>query len=129
MVLADDHTELLDSLRRLLEPQFEVVGTAQDGQSALVAAEDLKPDVMVLDISMPHVSGIEAARKLRQKEPAPKIVFLSMHQEPDIVRQALSTGASGYVLKVAARSELAVAVGEALAGRSYISSRLRQDLA
>jgi DNA-binding NarL/FixJ family response regulator len=128
VVLADDHTELFDSLRRLLEPQFEVVGTAHDGQAALVAAEDLKPDVVVLDISMPRVSGIEAARMLRAKNPSPKIVFLSMHQDPDIVRHALSSGASGYVLKAAARSDLAMAVGEALAGRSFISSRLRRDL-
>lgn len=126
-MLADDHAELFDSLRRLLEPQFEVVGTAEDGQAALVAAEDLKPDVMVLDISMPNVSGIEAARQLHQWTSAPKIVFLTMHQDPALVEQALSVGASGYVLKVAARSELAVAVNEVLAGRSFVSSRLRRD--
>lgn len=125
-MLADDHAELFDSLRRLLEPQFEVVGTVEDGQSALTAAKDLKPDVVVLDISMPHVSGIEAARRLRQEDPTAKIVFLSMHQDAALVEQALSTGAAGYVLKVAARSDLVVALNEVLAGRSFVSARLRE---
>jgi DNA-binding NarL/FixJ family response regulator len=125
VVLADDHAELLDGLRRLLEPQFEVVGTAQDGQAVIAVANDLKPDVLILDISMPRVSGIEAARKLRQQDPAAKIVFLTMHQDPALVEQALDTGASGYVLKVAARTELVTAINEVLAGRSFISSRLR----
>jgi DNA-binding NarL/FixJ family response regulator len=125
-VLADDHAELLDGLRRLLEPQFEVVGTAQDGQAVISVAKDLKPDVLVLDISMPRVSGIEAARRLRQQDPAAKIVFLTMHQDPALVEQALDAGASGYVLKVAARTELVIALNEVLAGRSFVSSRLRQ---
>jgi DNA-binding NarL/FixJ family response regulator len=125
-VLADDHTELFEGLRRLLEPQFNVVGTAEDGQSVLAVAKNLKPDLLVLDISMPPVNGIEAARKLRQQDPSAKIVFLSMHQDPVLVEQALSTGALGYVLKVAARSDLVVALKEALEGRSFISSRLRR---
>jgi DNA-binding NarL/FixJ family response regulator len=125
-VLADDHAELLDGLRRLLEPQFDVVGTAEDGQSVLSVAQDLKPDVLVLDISMPRVSGIEAARRLRRQDPTAKIVFLTMHQDPALVDQALRTGAAGYVLKVAARSELVIALREVLAGRSFVSSRLRQ---
>jgi DNA-binding NarL/FixJ family response regulator len=125
VVLADDHAELFDGLRRLLEPQFEVVGTAEDGQAVLAVARDLKPDVLVLDISMPRVSGIEAARKLRLQDPTARIVFLTMHQDPALVEQALSTGALGYVLKVAARSELVLALKEALAGRSFVSSRVR----
>ena len=127
MVLADDQADLFDEIRRLLEPQFDVVGTAQDGQSALALAKDLKPDVLVLDISMPRVSGIEAARKLRQQDPTAKIVFLTMHQDPDIVQAAFKTGALGYVLKMAARSELLLALEEVLAGRSFVSSRLRQQ--
>ena len=127
VVLADDQADLFDEIRRLLEPQFDVVGTAQDGQSALALAKDLKPDVLVLDISMPRVSGIEAARKLRQQDPTAKIVFLTMHQDPDIVQAAFKTGALGYVLKMAARSELLVALEEVLAGRSFVSSRLRQQ--
>jgi DNA-binding NarL/FixJ family response regulator len=125
IVLADDHEELFDGLRRLLEPQFEVIATANDGQSVLVVAQDVKPDLFVLDISMPRISGIEAARKLRQRDPAAKIVFLTMHQDPELVEQALNTGASGYVLKNAAHSELVVALQEVLAGRSFLSSRLR----
>jgi DNA-binding NarL/FixJ family response regulator len=127
VVLADDQADLFDEIRRLLEPQFDVVATAQDGLSALSLAKDLKPDVLVLDISMPRVSGIEAARKLRQQDPTAKIVFLTMHQDPDIVQAAFKTGASGYVLKMAARSELVVALKEVLAGRSFVSSRLRQQ--
>jgi DNA-binding NarL/FixJ family response regulator len=126
VVLADDHAELIEGLRRLLEPQFDVVGTAEDGQTVLAVAKNLKPDLLVLDISMPRVGGIEAARKLRKQNPAAKIVFLSMHQDPALVEQALSTGALGYVLKVAARSDLVVALREALAGRSFISSGLRR---
>jgi DNA-binding NarL/FixJ family response regulator len=126
-VLADDHAELLDGLRRLLEPQFEVVGTAQDGQAVISVAKDLKPDLLVLDISMPRVSGIEAARRLRLQDPAAKIVFLTMHQDPALVEQALDAGASGYVLKVAARAELVIAINEVLAGRSFISARLRHN--
>lgn len=125
VVLADDHSELLDGLRRLLEPQFEVVGTAQDGQAVIAVANNLKPDVLILDISMPRVSGIEAARKLRQQNPSAKIVFLTMHQDPALVEQAFDTGASGYVLKIAARTELVIAINEVLAGRSFISPRLR----
>jgi DNA-binding NarL/FixJ family response regulator len=127
VVLADDQADLFDEIRRLLEPQFDVVATAQDGLSALSLAKDLKPDVLVLDISMPRVSGIEAARKLRQQDPTAKIVFLTMHQDPDIVQAAFKTGALGYVLKMAARSELVVALKEVLAGRSFVSSRLRQQ--
>lgn len=124
-MLADDHAELLEGLRRLLEPQFDVVGTAQDGQAVIAVARDLKPDVLVLDISMPRFSGIEAARKLRLEDPDAKIVFLTMHQDPALVEQALDTGALGYVLKVAARTELVIALNEVLAGRSFISHRLR----
>lgn len=125
VVLADDQVELFDGIRRLLEPQFEVIGTAPDGPSVLLIGKNLKPDVFVLDISMPPMGGIEAARRLRQQDPEAKIVFLSMHQEPDLVEQALSTGASGYVLKIAARSELVIALNEVLAGRFFISSHLR----
>ena len=127
VVLADDNIELFDGLRRLLEPQFDVIGTVQDGHAALSVANDLKPDVWVLDISMPRVGGIEAASKLRQKDPSAKIVFLTMHQDPALVEQALSTGASGYVLKILAHSELVVALKEVLAGRTFVSSRLRQQ--
>jgi DNA-binding NarL/FixJ family response regulator len=125
VILADDHTELLDALRRLLEPDFEVVASVKNGASLLRAVKTFQPDLAVVDISMPELSGIEAAERLRKTNPGTKIVFLTMHQDAALARRALRTGALGYVLKVRAHSELVAALREALHQRCFISSLLR----
>ncbi len=124
VLLADDHDGVLDSLRDIVEPEFDVIGTVSDGEALLTAAKRLKPDVMVVDVSMPVMGGIEAARQLADLHPEGKIVFLSIHESPAIVREALSTGAAGYVLKTSADEDLIEAIREALQGHYYLSSSL-----
>lgn len=121
LLLADDHTVVVEGLRRLLEPEFDIVGTVPDGQALLKAAQELHPDVVLLDISMPLLNGIEAAHHLRRTVPRTKLVFLTMHSDADYVAEAIRSGASGYVLKKSAASELVAAIREALKGRLYIT--------
>ena len=121
VLLADDHEAMLDRVKRLLEKEFQVVGTVGDGQAALEAVAELRPDVLVLDISMPVLSGMQAALRLKQKKTKVKIVFLTVHEDPDFAREALATGALGYVVKPRLVSDLLVAIKEALAGRSFVS--------
>ncbi len=102
VLLAEDHEGFQREIRCLLEPEFEVVGAVPDGRVALRAAEALTPDVVVLDVRMPVMGGIEAARRLLERSPGTRVVFLSMQQSPAIVREALSTGALGYVFKASA---------------------------
>ena len=106
---------------RLLEPEFEVVGAVEDGLALLEAAARMKPDVCVLDISMPRVSGIEAATQLREREPGVKVVFLTVHEDPDFVRAALATDALGYVVKSRMASDLGPAIRASLAERLFVS--------
>jgi len=123
---ADDGVPLLGAVRTLLESRFEVVGVVQDGAAALEAARALDPDVVVLDISMPKLSGIEVAGQLQKDEGKPAVVFLTIHADPEIVDAALRAGALGYVLKTHAGRELVMAIEEALEGRQYISRALRE---
>ncbi len=104
VLLADDHEDFRYEVRRLLEPELEVVGAVPDGRAALRSAETLTPDVVVLDVRMPVMGGIKAARRLLERTPGARVVFLSMQQSPAIVREALSTGALGYVFKASADS-------------------------
>ncbi len=106
---------------RLLEPEFEVVGTVGDGLAVLEAETRMKPDVCVLDISMPKMNGIEAAARLRKRGSAVKVVFLTVHEDPDFVRAALATDALGYVVKSRMASDLRSAIREALAERLFVS--------
>ncbi len=124
VLLADDHKIMLDRIARLLEPEFEVVGRVSDGQALLEAAARLEPDVLVLDISMPVLSGLQAAQELRKAGSHAKIVFLTVHEEPDFVRESFASGGSAYVLKPRLAGDLTVAIQEALAGRSFISPPL-----
>jgi DNA-binding NarL/FixJ family response regulator len=124
LLLADDHTLLLDGLRMMLEPEFELAGVVEDGQALLTTAAQLKPDLILLDIAMPALNGIDAARQLRKIVPSSKLIFLTMHADPDYITEALLTGASGYLLKRSAASELMTAIREVLAGRSYVSPML-----
>jgi DNA-binding NarL/FixJ family response regulator len=121
LLLADDHTLLLEGIRLLLEPEFDLVASVEDGQALLSAAKSLKPDVILLDISMPALNGIDAARQLRKSLPSTKIIFLTMHADTDYVAEAFRAGAKGYLLKRAAASELKLAIREVLNGKYYIS--------
>lgn len=128
ILLADDHAILVEGLRALLEPVFEVVGAAENGRKAIELAGWLRPDVVVLDVSMPDLNGIEAARKLAETNPEAKLVILTMHADLSLLREALAAGASAYVLKHSAPTELVEAVHEALKGRRFLSPRVRELL-
>ncbi len=128
VLLADDHTLLLEAFEKLLEPDFSVVGAVSDGRALLSAAAQLKPDVIVLDISMPLLNGLDAARQIKQTMPGVKLVFLTMNENPDLASEAFRAGASGYLLKTSAASELTKAIEEALCGRSYVTPLIKQGL-
>jgi DNA-binding NarL/FixJ family response regulator len=121
VLLADDHTMLLDAFRRLLEPQCEVVGTACDGHALLELAAGTRPDVIVLDISMPRLNGMDACAQLRRKMPGIRFVFLTVNEDPDLAAEAMRLGASGYLLKNSASGELFTAIERALAGKTYVT--------
>jgi DNA-binding NarL/FixJ family response regulator len=112
---------MLDRVARLLEAECNVVGTATDGQQALEAAQDLKPDVLVLDVSMPVMNGIETAHRLKEAGAEARIVFLTVHDDPDFAKEALEAGALGYVIKSRIASDLMIAINEVCAGRSFVS--------
>jgi DNA-binding NarL/FixJ family response regulator len=124
VLLADDHHLVAEGLRSLLEPHFEVVGIVPDGRELLSAARTLDPDVVVLDISMPSLNGIEAVREMRAADCAAKVVFLTMHHEVAYAVRALEAGACGFVLKHSAASELITAIREALKGGTYITPQI-----
>jgi DNA-binding NarL/FixJ family response regulator len=128
VLLADDHTLVADGLRRILEPECEVVGTVEDGRSLLVAAEKLQPDIILLDISMPLLNGVDAARRLREAVPGAKVIFVTMHADATYVAGAFRAGASGYVLKRCASMELLTAVHEVLRGRAYVTPLITKDM-
>ena len=121
VLLADDHEGFLATAIRHLKTHFEVVKAVRDGQALLDEAVSVKPDVVVLDISMPGLSGIEVAQKLKAAGSQARIVFLTMHADPDYVRVALATGALGYVIKARLASDLVPSIKEALAGRTFVS--------
>ena len=128
IVLADDHVLLLDLVKTLLEPEFEVVGTFFDGHSLIEGAPSLDPDVIVLDISMPKVNGLSAGQRIRQLLPNAKLIYLTMNLDPDVAGEAFRLGASGYVVKNAAASELVMSIREVLRGRSYITPLMTQGV-
>lgn len=121
VLLADDHRILREALARLLETACTVVGTAADGRELLEAAAALRPDVVVLDISMPRLNGIDAARQLLRDQPDVKVIFLTVNEDPDLAAEAFRVGAVGYLLKNSAGSELLQAISEASQGRTYVT--------
>jgi DNA-binding NarL/FixJ family response regulator len=124
VLLADDHQAILQRVCGLLGEDFEIVGTATNGQDAVVATLRLNPDVLVIDISMPILNGLQAALQLRSAKAATKIVFLTVHAGPDFVKAALSTGASAYITKADVTTDLVPAIHEALAGRIFVSNSI-----
>src|SRR5262245_60932412 len=120
ILIADDHRMLAEALRGLLEPEFEVVGVVADGRELVAAASKHQPDVIVADVAMPSLNGIEAAARLRDLEVKARVVFLTMHRDVAYARRALEAGAAGFVLKHSAAAELLTAVREALGGRTYV---------
>ena len=127
VLIADDHSVVAEGLRSLLEKKYEVVGIVPDGRELLVQAPELKPDVIVLDIGMPLLNGLDAADRLLSSLPQIKFVFLTMNDDPNLAAAALKLGAVGYVLKHTAASELLKAVSEVLQGRSYVTAKLRAE--
>jgi DNA-binding NarL/FixJ family response regulator len=127
VLLADDHKIVVEGLRSLLEPEFELVGTVEDGRALVAAAEELAPDVIVADISMPLLNGIEALRQLGKKGLATKVIFLTMQTDVTYTTRALDAGACGYVLKHAAPSELILAIREVLKDKIYVTPMLLKN--
>lgn len=121
VLLADDHPMVLDGLRKLLEPDFEVVAAVMDGRELLKAAQKLRPDLVITDISMPLVDGLEATRRLRTAVPGARVLILSIHADPSWVREAFEAGACGYLTKISAPEEIGTAVREVLKGNFYVS--------
>jgi len=128
IVLIDDHRILLDAIKGVVEPEFEVVGKFEDARSALDQCAELNPDVIVLDIGMPDMNGISAAKHFRQVLPKTKLVFLTMNRDLDIASEAFRLGASGYVLKTAAASDLIHCIREILRGGYYASPVLTEGI-
>lgn len=121
ILLADDHKEIREKVMQQLDPEFEVVGAVEDGNALMKAASRMKPDVCVVDISMPIMNGLEAVTEMKASGSTVKIVFLTVHEDPDFLKAALDAGASGYVVKSRVASDLSPAIRAALAGRLFIS--------
>jgi DNA-binding NarL/FixJ family response regulator len=128
VLLADDHRIVAEALQKLLEPEFELVGIVEDGFALLEVAADKKPDVIVTDIGMPGLNGIEALEELKKKNPDVHVVCLTMHRELAYARRALDAGALGYVLKHSAPEELVMAVRAAAAGRVFITPAIAGEV-
>jgi len=128
VLLADDHKIVLEGLRGILEAEFELVGTVEDGRALVAAAQKFNPDVIVADVSMPLLNGIEAAQQIKKANSKAKFIFLTMHPDVSYAARALEAGASGYVLKHSAPSELVQAIREALRGRVYVTPLIAKDV-
>jgi DNA-binding NarL/FixJ family response regulator len=128
VLIADDHSMVIDGLRALLEPEYEVVGAVNDGRAVLPEVRRLRPDVVVIDISMPLLNGLDCARQLRDAGCTAKILILTMHPDATLAQEALAAGASGYVLKSSPGSELKAALGDVLRGRIYLSPAVTRDM-
>ena len=129
VLLADDHTLVAEGIGKLLEDEFDLIGTVDNGREALEVAQRLKPDIIILDISMPQMNGIEAARRLQSLSQETKVIFLTMHSDRVYVSEALRAGAAGYLLKKSAGSELVAAMHQVLAGRTYVTPLVGTEFA
>lgn len=128
VLLADDHRMLAEGLERLLVPEFDLIGVVEDGRAMVEVAKALKPDVIVADITMPKLNGIEALEEIKKFAPNVRVVFLTMHRDIAYARRALEAGAAGFVLKHSASKELVLAVREAAQGRTYVTPTLAGEV-
>jgi DNA-binding NarL/FixJ family response regulator len=128
VLLADDHTLFLDVFAKLLASHCDIVGTVKDGQALLRSARRLQPDVIVVDICMPLLNGLEAGPRLREMLPRTKLIYLTAYEEPELAAQAMRAGAAGFLLKSCAASELLKAIREAVEGRVYVTPRLAGNM-
>ena len=128
VLLADDHLLVAEALKSLLAPEFDLVGVVEDGLALVEASGRLRPDVIVADVTMPHLNGIDALVQLRQGGDRVPVVFLTMHRDATFARRALDAGASGFVLKHSAPAELVTAIRAALAGKTYLTPQLAGDV-
>jgi DNA-binding NarL/FixJ family response regulator len=128
VLLADDHRIVLEGLRSLLQSEFEIVGEVEDGRTLVAEAERLRPELVVADISMPNLNGIDAARQIKKIDERIRIVFLTMHADVTYAAGAFETGASGFVLKHSAPQELISAMREAMQGKTYVTPMIAGDL-
>jgi len=128
VLLADDHRMVAEGLKSILTPEFELLGVVENGLEMVEAAKKLRPDVIVADITMPHLNGLDAMAQLKKDNPRAKVVFLTMHQEPAYARRALDAGASGFVLKHSAPAELVAAIRAALEGRTYLTPAIAAEV-
>jgi len=127
ILIADDHRLIADACKKLLEPEFDVVGVVEDGRALLKATAELRPNVVILDIAMPLLNGLDAGEQIKKRYRAIKLIFLTMTVAPEVAAEAFRRGASGYVLKHCSFDELVVAVRRVLRGQSYLSPLITQD--
>jgi len=128
ILLADDHAMFSAALQKLLEPEYEVIGRVEDGRSLVKAALDLNPDLVLVDVGMPLLNGLDAWRELRKLLPRLKIIFLTMNPDPFVANQALRLGASGYLVKSSEGAELLLAVQNVLRGSTYVTPQIRAGI-
>jgi DNA-binding NarL/FixJ family response regulator len=128
VLLADDHTIVTEGLASILKDDFDVLAVVADGMDLLAAARTLRPDIIVTDLSMPHLSGLEAARQLRAEHIPSQIIVLTMHDDPEIAAEAFRAGVAGYLLKSSAGTELILAIQQIVKGQSYVSPLLSRDV-
>jgi DNA-binding NarL/FixJ family response regulator len=127
ILIADDHNLVAELCKRLLETEFDVVGVVGDGRALLRAAGELKPDVIVIDVAMPLLNGLDAGRRVKEIFPAVKLVYLTMNSDTEVAAEAFRRGAHGYLLKTCAAAEMVLAVRDVLRGKSYMSASLPRD--
>jgi DNA-binding NarL/FixJ family response regulator len=127
ILIADDHNLVAELCKKLLEAEFDVIGTASNGRDLVRSARELRPDVIVLDVAMPVLNGLDAGRQVKEVLPAVKLVFLTMNPDVEVAAEAFRRGASGYLLKTCAAGELVLAVRDVLRGKTYMSPALPRD--
>jgi DNA-binding NarL/FixJ family response regulator len=128
VIIADDHTLLVEAFEKLLAPECDVIAKVPDGRALLTAARELHPDVVVLDIAMPLLNGLDAARQIKQTDSSIRLVFVTMNEDPDLAAEAFRAGASAYLLKRSAGAELLTAIREAMKRRSYVTPLVTEGM-
>lgn len=127
ILIADDHTLVAEAFKKLLDYDYDVVGTVSDGRSLVRAAVELRPHLIIVDVAMPVLNGLDAGQQIKELLPAVKLVFVTMNHDADVAAEAFRRGASGYLLKTCAASELVIAVRDVLRNKSYLSSMIASD--